>query len=151
MLSPANRGYGSTCQAVGMNIGYFLSYTIFLALSSAKFCNSYLRSTPCMLSTHSFLNRWFDETSISDILCVAYMIADVGLLTLSEFMFGAGCIYLIVTVAVAFGKAEAPEVGTLSLTITLFARSIIVSASCWQLHTYEVLICDRSVFSLFRC
>jgi hypothetical protein len=26
----------------------------------------------------------------------------------------------------------------------LYARSIIVSASCWQLHTYEVLICvDR--------
>lgn len=46
MLSPANRGFGSTCQAVGMNLGYFLSYTIFLALSSAKFCNSYLRSVP---------------------------------------------------------------------------------------------------------
>ena len=33
-------------QNVGLNAGYFLSFTIFLALNSAEFCNKYLRYEP---------------------------------------------------------------------------------------------------------
>ena len=46
ILSPANRPLGSTCQAIGLNLGYFVSYTVFLALNSKQFCNTYLRSVP---------------------------------------------------------------------------------------------------------
>lgn len=35
--------YASTCQTLGMNIGYFTSFTAFLALNDANFCNNYLR------------------------------------------------------------------------------------------------------------
>ena len=38
--------YASTCQTVGMNLGYFASFTVFLALNDAGFCNRYLRSHP---------------------------------------------------------------------------------------------------------
>jgi len=38
--------------------------------------------------------------------------AEQGILSLSQFMFGAGCTYLVVTVGVAFGKSEAVETGT---------------------------------------
>jgi len=39
-------GYASTCNSVGQTAGYFLGYVVFLALESAEFCNSYLRSVP---------------------------------------------------------------------------------------------------------
>ena len=35
--------WASTCQTIGMNIGYFTSFTAFLALNDAGFCNKYLR------------------------------------------------------------------------------------------------------------
>jgi len=35
--------YASTCQTVGMNLGYFTSFTVFLALNDPDFCNKYLR------------------------------------------------------------------------------------------------------------
>ncbi len=41
-----NVGYASTCNSVGQTAGYFLGYVVFLALESADFCNSYLRSVP---------------------------------------------------------------------------------------------------------
>ena len=37
MLSHRNRNYASTCQTVGLNSGYFLSFTIFMALNSVEF------------------------------------------------------------------------------------------------------------------
>jgi hypothetical protein len=43
LLSPRNVGYAATCQTVGMNIGYFTSFTVFLALSDAAFCDAHLR------------------------------------------------------------------------------------------------------------
>lgn len=36
----------SSCQTVGLNTGYFLSFTVFLAFNSAPFCNKYLRALP---------------------------------------------------------------------------------------------------------
>lgn len=41
-----NVGYASTCNSVGQTAGYFIGYVLFMALESAEFCNSYLRSTP---------------------------------------------------------------------------------------------------------
>ena len=38
--------YASTCQTLGMNIGYFTSFTAFLALNDTNFCNNYLREKP---------------------------------------------------------------------------------------------------------
>lgn len=46
LLSRPNLGYASTAQTVGINIGYFMSFTVFLALNSVEFGNKYLRSVP---------------------------------------------------------------------------------------------------------
>jgi hypothetical protein len=39
LLSEANLEYASTCQTIGMNCGYFTSFTAFLALNNPGFCN----------------------------------------------------------------------------------------------------------------
>lgn len=46
VLSPESLSFASTAQTVGMNCGYFLSFTVFLALSSPEFANKYLRLEP---------------------------------------------------------------------------------------------------------
>ncbi|KAJ3187267.1 hypothetical protein HK101_009386 [Irineochytrium annulatum] len=46
LLREENKTYASTAQTIGLNSGYFLSFTVFLALNSSEFCNKYLRSTP---------------------------------------------------------------------------------------------------------
>jgi PAT family acetyl-CoA transporter-like MFS transporter 1 len=44
-LLPADRcELASTCQTIGINVGYFLSFTVFLALNSSEFCSRYLPS-----------------------------------------------------------------------------------------------------------
>ena len=37
LLSEENLAYASTCQTIGLNTGYLMSYTVFLALNSAEF------------------------------------------------------------------------------------------------------------------
>lgn len=46
MLKRCNVGHASTCNSVGQTAGYFLGYVAFMALESAEFCNSYLRTIP---------------------------------------------------------------------------------------------------------
>lgn len=63
LLSPRHVGWASTCQTVGMNLGYFTSFTVFLALNDASFCNKYLResgsSLPVgVLSLSTYLKFW---------------------------------------------------------------------------------------------
>ena len=44
-----------------MNIGYFTSFTVFLALNDVDFCNTYLRSTPSKdghLTLSTYLRAW---------------------------------------------------------------------------------------------
>ncbi len=48
LLRPVHVEYASTCQTLGMNAGYFTSFTVFLALSNGEFSNKYIR-------TNSFL------------------------------------------------------------------------------------------------
>lgn len=81
MLKPRNVGHASTCNSVGQTAGYFLGYVVFIALESADFCNTYLRT----------------ESS-----------AD-GLVTLPGFLFFWGLVFLGTTTLVALLKREHAE------------------------------------------
>ncbi|KAJ7324655.1 hypothetical protein JRQ81_017675 [Phrynocephalus forsythii] len=78
MLSRENVGYASTCNSVGQTAGYFLGNVLFLALESASFCNKYLRFQP----------------------------QPKGIVTLSDFLFFWGAVFLITTTLVALLKKE---------------------------------------------
>uniref|UniRef100_A0A8C3T3E2 Acetyl-coenzyme A transporter 1 n=1 Tax=Chelydra serpentina TaxID=8475 RepID=A0A8C3T3E2_CHESE len=82
MLSRENVGYASTCNSVGQTAGYFLGNVLFLALESASFCNKYLRFEP----------------------------QPKGIVTLSDFLFFWGAVFLITTTLVALLKKENKEV-----------------------------------------
>ncbi|KAK4539868.1 hypothetical protein LTR36_010262 [Oleoguttula mirabilis] len=61
LLSPQNLSYASTAQTVGLTAGHFLSYTVFLALSSPDFANKYFRSSPLpdgLMTLNSYLQFW---------------------------------------------------------------------------------------------
>ncbi|TKA23689.1 hypothetical protein B0A50_06525 [Salinomyces thailandicus] len=78
LLSPSNLSYASTAQTVGLTAGHFLSYTVFLALSSPDFANKYFRAAPSV----------------------------EGLMTLDSYLQFWGWVYLIVTLGLAFLKKE---------------------------------------------
>ncbi|KAM4567136.1 acetyl-coenzyme A transporter 1 isoform 1-T4 [Odontesthes bonariensis] len=78
MLSRENVGYASTCNSVGQTAGYFLGNVLFLALESADFCNKYLRIEP----------------------------KDSGIVTLPDFLFFWGIVFLVSTTLVAIFKRE---------------------------------------------
>ncbi|KAK3635434.1 hypothetical protein LTR56_014718 [Elasticomyces elasticus] len=82
LLSPTNLSYASTAQTVGLTGGHFLSYTVFLALSSPDFTNKYFRSSP----------------------------QSTGLLTLGGYLQFWGLAYLAVTLGLALLKKEDKEV-----------------------------------------
>ena len=84
LLSEENLSYASTAQTIGINTGYFMSFTVFLAFNSSEFANSYFRS----------------EENYSD----------VGLITLSGYMKTWGWIYLLVTIWLFVGKRENKEI-----------------------------------------
>ncbi|KAJ3256946.1 hypothetical protein HK103_005064 [Boothiomyces macroporosus] len=67
LLTDENKTYASTAQTIGLNTGYFLSFTVFLAFNSPEFCNAYIRSVP----------------------------SDSGLLTLGQYLFFWGVMFLI--------------------------------------------------------
>ncbi|CAH1776144.1 unnamed protein product [Owenia fusiformis] len=61
MLERRNVGWASTCNSVGQTAGFFLGNVVFLALESADFCNTYLRSEPQpegLVTLGSFLKFW---------------------------------------------------------------------------------------------
>ncbi|KZT61825.1 MFS general substrate transporter [Calocera cornea HHB12733] len=61
LLSKDNLSYASTCQTIGLNSGYFLSFTVFLALNSVEFANKYWRKDPLeypLLSLGAYLQFW---------------------------------------------------------------------------------------------
>eukprot|EP00966_Prymnesium_polylepis_P234813 5431106-Prymnesium_polylepis.1 len=84
ILSPRNKEIGATCNSVGQSLGYFLSFTVFLALNSPDFCNAYLRESP----------------------------AEAGLFSLGDFMSFWGWVFLASTVIVFFVKKDEHEKGT---------------------------------------
>ena len=81
MLSKENVGFASTCNSIGQTAGYFIAFTIFMALESADFCNSYLRFTP----------------------------SDTGIVDLAGFLYFWGILFLIVTTLVGLFKHERQE------------------------------------------
>ncbi|KAK6459370.1 acetyl-CoA transporter [Scheffersomyces xylosifermentans] len=80
-LSPESLSYASTAQTIGINTGYFSSFTIFLALSSPDFANKYLRTTPL----------------------------DEGLFTLGQYLTFWGWMYLAVTALLYFVPEDPPH------------------------------------------
>ncbi|KAI8611000.1 hypothetical protein BC830DRAFT_697865 [Chytriomyces sp. MP71] len=73
MLSETNRGLVSTCQSMGQNIGIFMSYTIFLALSIADFCNCWIRTvkSPVGITTlSSYIHVWVIWRCLKFIICL---------------------------------------------------------------------------------
>ena len=55
LLSHENLSYASTCQTIGLNTGYFASFTVFLAFNSEAFAARW--GTP-RLSLDSYLRFW---------------------------------------------------------------------------------------------
>lgn len=80
LLNKENIGYASTCQTIGLNFGFFMSYTIFLALNSPEFCNSYLRTVP----------------------------SNEGIVSLGGYLSFWGIVYIAFTIALALFKREKP-------------------------------------------
>ncbi len=58
LLSKENVGYAATCQTIGMNIGYFMSFTIFLALNDPSFCTKWLGSAGELVTLGGYLFWW---------------------------------------------------------------------------------------------
>ncbi|KAJ8097712.1 acetyl-coenzyme A transporter 1-domain-containing protein [Lipomyces tetrasporus] len=78
LLSHANLSYASTAQTIGLNTGYFLSFTVFLAFNSPEFANKYFRTVPL----------------------------DTGLLSMRAYLTFWGWAYLFMTLALFIGKTE---------------------------------------------
>lgn len=81
ILSPKALGFASTAQTIGLNSGYFLSFTVFLSFNSPDFANKYLRSVPSPL----------------------------GALSLKQYLQFWGWMYFLVTVFIAWKVPEQPQ------------------------------------------
>eukprot|EP00198_Chlamydomonas_reinhardtii_P003051 XP_001692387.1 flagellar/basal body protein [Chlamydomonas reinhardtii] len=95
LLSPANVSYASTCQTVGQTTGIFTSFTVFLALQDAAFCNKYIRA-------HSWLGSLIGATP-------ADLNLPVGLVSLAGYMRFWGWVFAAVTAAIALFVRERSE------------------------------------------
>ncbi|KXZ54733.1 hypothetical protein GPECTOR_4g802 [Gonium pectorale] len=91
LLSPANVSYASTCQTVGQTTGIFTSFTVFLALQDAAFCNKFIRGS-------ALLGSLFGSEP-----------SPHGLVSLAGYMRFWGWAFAAATAFVAFCVPEAPE------------------------------------------
>lgn len=80
ILSKQSLSYASTAQTVGLNMGYFLSFTVFLSLNSNEFINKYFRSKPEIY----------------------------GWVSLGGYMKFAGIVYIILTIYLIYFTSEQP-------------------------------------------
>lgn len=78
LMSQPALSYASTAQTIGINCGYFMSFTVFLAFNSSEFANKFVRTTS----------------------------SDVPLVSLSQYLTFWGIMYLVMTVLVAAFKRE---------------------------------------------
>jgi MFS transporter, PAT family, solute carrier family 33 (acetyl-CoA transportor), member 1 len=72
LLTDENKTYASTAQSIGLNAGYFLSFTVFLAFNSPEFCNTYIYSTAQLtglISLGGYLQFW----GLMFLLCNVYL------------------------------------------------------------------------------
>lgn len=73
LLSKESLSYASTAQTIGLNCGYFLSFTVFLSFNSSEFSNKYLRSVPQelgVLQLGSYMRFW----SVMYMVVTAYLV-----------------------------------------------------------------------------
>lgn len=108
LLTKQNVGFAATCQTVGMNIGYFTSFTVFLALSDPEFCSSYLGYAEGMsvITLNGYLQFW-------------------------------GWTYLIITIAIALLTREnlaihSDDEKDSTNSSTLFERLVEAYSQLWQ-------------------
>ncbi|SCW00564.1 LAFE_0C06986g1_1 [Lachancea fermentati] len=90
ILSKQSLSYASTAQTIGLNTGYFLSFTIFLTFNSGDFINKYIRSSP----------------------------KEYGIISFSNYLQLAGILYVAVTLYVMFFTKERPSTGMILPTNT---------------------------------
>lgn len=88
MLKRQNVAYASTCQSLGLSIGFFATFTIFLSFSNDSFCDQYVR--PLLLGN--------------------VRLGKGGLIDLEGALKLVGLFYLMLTVYIAVGKKEVPTV-----------------------------------------
>lgn len=114
MLSRKNVGHASTCNSVGQTIGYFLGYTVFLALESKEFCNTYLRSEP----------------------------GDDGIVDMSHFFFFWGIVFTVVTSLVWLFKKEKKEVLPNAIRQDVFAayKQLLVILKLRPVQAYALFV-----------
>lgn len=112
LLSEENLSYASTAQTIGLNTGYFMSFTVFLAFQSPEFANTYVRSAA---------NQ-----------------SDIGLVTLSGYMTACGVAVLAVTAFLLFIKKEAKELNVTE-NIRQVYESIWAVSKLPQVRTFIVI------------
>ncbi|EDO15248.1 hypothetical protein Kpol_461p1, partial [Vanderwaltozyma polyspora DSM 70294] len=81
ILSKQSLSYAATAQTIGLNIGYFLSFTVFISFNSMEFINSYFRTNPL---SH-------------------------GWVSLGGYMKFSGIVYILVTVYIMLFTKEHPS------------------------------------------
>lgn len=126
ILSKKSLSYASTAQTVGLNTGYFLSFTIFLTFNSSDFMNRYLRNEPL----------------------------DYGLISFGGYLKLAGIIYIIVTIYVIWYTTEHPAANNRPLPLSVKKddekpaaieyNEDVTSGNTSLLHVY------RSFFKILR-
>lgn len=84
ILSKNALSYASTAQTIGLNTGYFVSFTIFLAFNSQDFVNKYFRTIP----------------------------KDYGFVSLGQYMVLSGILYLAITIFIVIFIPENPKFTT---------------------------------------
>ena len=87
ILDEENKSYASTCQTIGINIGYFTSFTIFMALNSVPFSKGYI---------YYYL---YDKSNIPD----------DPILTLGQYIYGCSILYILSGFALMFVKEPDTE------------------------------------------
>lgn len=87
MLRKSNVQYASTCQSLGLSLGFFSTFTIFLAFSNAAFCDGYIR--PLLF----------------------WSIAKGPLATLQSVLRWSGLYYLLLTLYITIFKQETADGG----------------------------------------
>lgn len=75
LLSKRNVSYASTCQSIGQNIGFFASYTVFLALAQPAFCNKF-RSAAAQDDLRGFVSLagYMHFWGVAFLVCTLYLL-----------------------------------------------------------------------------
>jgi MFS transporter, PAT family, solute carrier family 33 (acetyl-CoA transportor), member 1 len=76
MLHPENSEYGGTSQSIGHRIGFFVSGTIFIAMSDADFCQKWFGSSEPVWDLSSFLG-FFAMLTLFLTFYVAFFVPEI--------------------------------------------------------------------------